>query len=103
METFEINWLLRQLTYLQQILKRQLGARGGWFHSSTTGVLNNSIGGDHKQVQNENSEKVLLQNLAEDFYEFLSIVIEVLGFWKILSEHVVHKIIKLVVLFIFIY
>ncbi|CAH8584679.1 unnamed protein product [Schistosoma intercalatum] len=105
LETSEISWLRNQIIYLQQLIQRQLNIRGGWFRLSTShhsiGNVNGNIHlestlSDNPTTLNteEHMDEVALQRLAEELHHLLSMISEILGFWEILSEHVVHKIMK---------
>ncbi|TPP64627.1 hypothetical protein FGIG_01642 [Fasciola gigantica] len=93
----EISWLIQQITYVQQFLRRQLDVRGGWFranqsnplvvHRATPLRMGSGDGVEHLDA-------VLLQRLAEELDQLLSLVLELLGLWRILSEHVVHKVVR---------
>ncbi|CAH8598315.1 unnamed protein product [Heterobilharzia americana] len=106
LETSEISWLLSQITYVQQFIQRQLNVRGGWFRlsphllgsgnihlesSAKVSALNIQQAAD---VSDEHLEGVALQRLVEELDRLLSMIREILGFWEILSEHVVHKIMR---------
>ncbi|KAH8857593.1 Nuclear pore complex protein Nup155 [Schistosoma japonicum] len=104
LESSEITWLRSQVIYLQQFIQRQLSVRGGWFRLSA-----HPIGGASGNIQlesdnitttitgnitDEHRDGVILQRLAEELHHLLSMIAEILGFWEILSEHVVHKIMR---------
>lgn len=88
---------MQQFTYAQQFLRRQLDVRGGWFRANQsnpvapprTTALRLSSGDS-----SEHLDAVLLQRLAEELDQLLSLILEILGFWRILSEHVVHKVVR---------
>ncbi|KAF5399350.1 hypothetical protein PHET_07691 [Paragonimus heterotremus] len=94
----EICWLVHQVSFLQQFLRRQLNVRGGWLRASTTGLTPRSgpiVSRSHTTDDgDEYVDVVLLQRLAEELDKLLSAVLEVLGFWQIFSEHVVHKVVE---------
>ncbi|XP_018652827.1 putative nuclear pore complex protein nup155 [Schistosoma mansoni] len=105
LETSEISWLRNQIIYLQQLIQRQLNIRGGWFRLSPShhsiGNVNGNIHLESTLSDNptglnteEYMDEVALQRLAEELHHLLSMIAEILGFWEILSEHVVHKIMK---------
>ncbi|KAK4468078.1 hypothetical protein MN116_008251 [Schistosoma mekongi] len=104
LESSEITWLRSQIVYLQQFIRRQLSVRGGWFRLSA-----HPIGGASGNIQlesdnitttitgnitDEHRDGVVLQRLAEELHHLLSMIAEILGFWEILSEHVVHKVMR---------
>ncbi|CAH8861385.1 unnamed protein product [Trichobilharzia szidati] len=99
LETSEISWLLSQITYVQQFIQRQLNVRGGWFRLSPQSLSSAST---HREMStktmldasDEHVDGVALQRLAEELDHLLSMIGEILGFWEILSEHVVHKIMR---------
>ncbi|KAA3676360.1 nuclear pore complex protein Nup155, partial [Paragonimus westermani] len=94
----EISWLAHQVGFLQQFLRRQLNVRGGWLRASTTGLTprpGTIVSQSHTTDDgDEYVDVVLLQRLAEELDKLLSAVLEVLGFWRIFSEHIVHKVVE---------
>ncbi|OON19937.1 hypothetical protein X801_04188 [Opisthorchis viverrini] len=88
----EITWLIHQLSYLQRFLQRQLKLRGGWLRASTAGLTSHpekSAAGDESSDQ---VDGILLQRLSEELDKLLGAMLEILEFWRIFSEHAVHRI-----------
>ncbi|TGZ56636.1 hypothetical protein CRM22_010114 [Opisthorchis felineus] len=88
----EITWLIHQLSYLQRFLQRQLKLRGGWLRASTAGLTSRpekSAAGDEGSDQ---VDGILLQRLSEELDKLVGAILEILEFWRIFSEHAVHRI-----------
>lgn len=98
----EIGWLSHQLTYLRRFVRSQLSALGwlrrgrlgrsldkndSWIHTSSPETPIES--GDQSNLDN-----ALIQRLIEDLDNLLTVILEILGFWRIISDHVVHQLIK---------
>uniref|UniRef100_A0A183B5I7 Nucleoporin_C domain-containing protein n=1 Tax=Echinostoma caproni TaxID=27848 RepID=A0A183B5I7_9TREM len=91
----EIGWLMQQIAYAQQFLRRQLDVRGGWLRANQITSVPRSAPlrmGSGDGV--EHLDTVLLQRLAEELDQLLSLVLELLGLWRVISEHVVHRVVR---------
>ncbi|CAL8081846.1 unnamed protein product [Calicophoron daubneyi] len=100
LDSNEIAWIIHQIDYLKSFLRRQLTVRGGWLRASS-GLLTPAVESMNKPMEatasgdSEQLDAVLLQRLAEELDKLLTVILEILRFWQLLSEHVVHKVIRL--------